>query len=153
MPGQVEMLKNSLRMNTISSTLSRQTANQDFSSKLRQGASHSANFAAHVFDNVAPALPGGAVVSAALNDAASSLSSQPASDPAYGTLNTGLPPGIGSGNVATSMASLQQNMMSQNLYMIGLQRKFQQMSEEYMAVSNILKIKHEAGKNSISNMR
>ncbi len=156
----IETLKNSIRFDTTSSTLNRRTSNADFSSKLRQAASHGTAFAARTLDNIAPVVPGGAVLSSVLADAA-------------GALNTGaLEPNIGVGpsvapfasgvegpfasgpqNIATSMASLQQNMMSSNLYMIALQQDIQQKTAKYMAISNLLKTKFDAEKTSISNMR
>lgn len=149
-------LPNSLRMNTTSSTLARQTSNQDFAAKLRQGASQGTRFASHVFDTVAPAVPGGAVVSAALNDATNSLASSQESvfAPQFGGAQQGFAPLPATpGNMLTSVASLQQNMMSQNVAMLGLQNSMQQESQKYTAWSNILRMKYETAKNAVSNMR
>ena len=135
-----------IRLHTQSATLSKKSSNLDFSSQLQRVAVHGTNFAAQSLGHVAPYVPGGAVLSAALQDASATLEAGPNSN---GALQ-------GSSNQAPflqSMASLQQNMMSSNVYMIGLQQEFQQMSQKYMTISNILKMKHDTEKSSIQNMR
>lgn len=97
---------------------------------------------------VAPFVPGGAIMSSMLHNATTALASE-------GTASggVGLPGAAGNTGMFQSMQQLQENMMSQNVYMLGLQQGFNDMNQKYTAISNVLKTKHDTEKNAISNFR
>ncbi|MES2504552.1 MAG: hypothetical protein V4534_06705 [Myxococcota bacterium] len=166
---------NSLTLNTRSGGFSKTSSNVDFSSKLKNGMAKGASLTYQSVAPMAPFVPGGAVMSAMLSNAAGSLASDgvaagglgggvAGANMSSGFSGGGLPglpaggaagvsaPGA-NGNMFDSMEHLQQNMMSMNVYMLGLQQGFNEMNQKYTAVSNILKTKHDTEKNAIQNFR
>ncbi len=100
---------------------------------------------------VAPFVPGGAIMSAMLSNTTAALASDgAATQPAIPMGGAGVP---GNTGMFQSMQQLQENMMSQNVYMLGLQQGFNDMNQKYTAISNVLKTKHDTEKNAISNFR
>lgn len=137
---------NSLNLNTQSGGSVKTSSNSEFGTRLKNGMAQGAALTYQSVAPVAPFVPGGAVMSAMLNHTTAALASD------------GMNPGALSGNSANgglyqSMQQLQENMMSQNLYMLGLQQGFNDMNQKFTAVSNVLKTKHDAEKNAISNFR
>lgn len=70
-----------------------------------------------------------------------------------GLSSGGAPAASGPTGMFQSMEHLQENMMSMNVYMLGLQQGFNDMNQKYTAISNVLKTKHDTEKNAISNFR
>lgn len=112
---------------------------------------------------VAPFVPGGAIMSAMLHNTTAALASEgiapQTSSPfsggvsGFGMPAAGVAGGPGSSGMFQSMEHLQENMMSMNVYMLGLQQGFNDMNQKYTAISNVLKTKHDTEKNAISNFR
>lgn len=154
---------NSLNLNTRSGGFAKTSSNVDFSSKLKHGMAQGASLTYQSVAPVAPFVPGGAIMSAMLHNSANAFASEgvaptASSNMTPGMMPTGMPgssplPAAGSGNMFESMEHLQQNMMSMNVYMLGLQQNFNEMNQKYTAVSNILKTKHDTEKNAIQNFR
>lgn len=159
-----------LQTKQSSSVLSKTTSNQNFQDKLKQVLASGVGGIGGAVGMVGGTIPGAAVLSNAMNQAASNL--------AEGDLRTdgnpfqaqrGLPAGVGNaspgmpgsilpkggsaGNLTQSVELMQDKMMSNNLYMLGVQREFQQMSEYFTMMSNLLRTKHDTEKNAISNIR
>ena len=137
----------SINLNVSPQGSGRMTSNIDFSAQLRKVMAHGANAASRAASTAAPLVPGAAVMSAVLSNAANDL----ASAEGGGIMLNGV--GGQNTNFLQTMEGMQQNMMSMNMQMIGVQREFQQMSEQYTMVSNVMKTKHDAEKNAISNIR
>lgn len=62
-------------------------------------------------------------------------------------------PGVSQAQLIQSMRQLDQLQTSFNLQYLELQRQIRVQNQEFNAVSNILKAKHDTVKNSISNIR
>lgn len=144
----------SLNLSTSGGGTSRQTLNTNFAGKLRQAARDSSLLAQKATNSIASFVPGAAILSAGLGAAAQNLANSPTGQSPTSPLGLDLAGGTGEkGDFINTMQDMQQNMMSTNMQMLGVQRKFQQMSEYYLTASNILKTKHDTDKNSINNIR
>lgn len=165
----------------------RQTPKTDFGTRVRVGASQTANAIGTAAGVAAPFVPGGAIVSAAVagvssmsGQAGSSLgagastSSQSRLGNGASNLTTPLPGGsgtpVGSGSPAPSggpitggtgtgapgstgdqWAFLEAQKQS-NMQFLMLQSTMNQESQQYMTLSNILKVRHDTAKNTIGNV-
>ncbi|MGI5863312.1 MAG: hypothetical protein ACOX6T_14825 [Myxococcales bacterium] len=153
-------MSNRINQLSIGPALDRQTPQTDFGAMFARGLSSSAG----VMAGVASAMvPGGAVISAAVGEA--TAMSRTASSSAVGG-GSGV---LGSVNVQTQGAgassgssgadSLQQQreLMEANqrwtVQYLALQNQMQQESREFNTISNILKVRHEAAKTAINNIR
>lgn len=145
-----------LNLNFTSNGIARQSVNRDFAQKLRYAAQQGLGAASNMAQSLAPMVPGSAVFSAMLDNANNNLGADGAPG---GTANLGMrgnmsPFGNSSGgNFFGQIENMQQNMMSSNMQMLAIQRQVQQMSEQYMTLSNVMKTRHDAEKNAITNMR
>ena len=154
--------KDSIPMNTSTATHSRKTSNVSFSSFLKEGIKAGAGLSKQVTDVAAPFVPGASTLSAALNQAAQKLPagsegnlSSAGVNPAFlgsGEISSINNAGAGSGTMQ-NMEQMHQKMFSTNMYMLGLQQKFNQASVQFTTLSNVMKAKHDTEKNSISNIR
>src|SRR3990172_3702184 len=120
---------NSLRLNTHSSVLNKQSSNPDFSSHMRNAASIGSHVASDAARYAMPYVPGRALLSAAVNGAAGQINSPGAlsqtlsaegADDALGA--NALNPNH---DFQSSMGDLQQNMRKENIEMIALQKEIQ----------------------------
>jgi len=140
-------------------TVHKTSSNIEFSEYLRRGMGAGAGFAANTLNEIGPAVPGAAVLSNVLSGAAARLNGMgpnpslgggiAGSSNAFG--GAGMP--SGRAGFMTTIKDMQENMMSTNLYMISLQKKFQQINQMFTTVSNVLKMRHDTEKNSIANIR
>jgi hypothetical protein len=138
----------------------RQTPKTDFGSKLRDGVETTA----HLAGVVASALPGGAILSAAVS-AGSSLTGQTAAS-AGGSGIVGTPRVAGGAN--TSPASPGQTTPSAdstydqavsllnaqevtNMRYLALQERMQGENRYFSTMSNVMKTRHDTAKNTIAN--
>lgn len=140
----------------------RQTPKTDFGSRLKDGVQTTA----HVAGTVASYLPGGAILSAAVS-AGSSLVSTTASSTSGGgtggaggiTGTTGSTGGTNASNVPVGGQAYQDAMnllVSQeqmNMRYLGMQQSLQNENVKYTALSNIMKVRHDTSKNTLSNVR
>ena len=150
---------------SISPTMERTAGKHDFGAMLAHGIGTTGT----TLGNVAGAiLPGGAVISAAINrTAGQALSGGPSGAAVrggqmgggYGA--SGKPPATSSSDPLASSSgdSLegQRELMVQNQkwteQYLALQEDMQRESREYNTVSNILKVRHESAKTAINNIR
>lgn len=155
-----------------SAIMSKRTSNPSFSQHMQRGASQATRVFAKGAGTLSGAVPGAAILSNAFHQAANKMGSdfgqgsKLAQDLAPSLKMSNFLQGSGAGTeaggtgtekdgqgLAATMEELQDKMMSNNMYMLGVQREFQQMSEFFTTVSNLLRIKHDTEKNSISNIR
>ncbi len=153
------------RMNTQLAE-DRQTPQTDFGSRLRDGMETTTQVAGVV----ASALPGGAILSAAVS-AGTSLAGNVAS--AAGTSHltssssvTGTTGTTGSGSASTSSAlsdpssantyqqaqSLLAQQEASNMQYLGLQQQCNDQNQKYTCLSNVIKIRYDTTKNTIANV-
>lgn len=137
----VKFQNDSLNLNVGSKGTFKTTSNIDFATQLRRVMSQGTAAMSNAASAAAPLVPGASVVSAVLSNASGSLIG-----PDNGSVNQ-------NPNSLMNFEQMQKNMMTMNMQMISVQREFQQMSEQYTMVSNVLKTKHDAEKNAIGNIR
>ena len=147
-PTQFASSVNSLNLNTTSGGSVKTSSNTEFSRTLKNGMAQGANLTYQSVAPVAPFVPGGAIMSAMLHNTTAALASEGVAGGGGGVPGT-----AGNGGLFQSMQQLQENMMSQNVYMLGLQQGFNDMNQKYTAISNVLKTKHDTEKNAINNFR
>lgn len=160
-----------LNISTGNAILSKRTSNPSFAEHMKRGAAQTTRAFAHGAGVMSGAVPGAAILSSTLSQTANKMD-------AANKRGVGMNPSFGSGSklgnllngpasnnsgdgaggsegqgLAATMEDLQDKMMSNNMYMLGVQREFQQMSEYFTTVSNLLRVKHDTEKNSISNIR
>lgn len=143
---------NSLNLNTNSGGAVKTSSNIEFSRTLKNSMAQGASLTYQSVAPVAPFVPGGAVMSAMLHNTTAALASEGVASGAA-PISPGVPGAPGNTGMFQSMQQLQENMMSQNVYMLGLQQGFNDMNQKYTAISNVLKTKHDTEKNAISNFR
>ncbi|MBN2359911.1 MAG: hypothetical protein JXR83_10690 [Deltaproteobacteria bacterium] len=150
-----------------STTTVRQTPRTDFGTMVRNGVATGAGAVAGATSVAAPFVPGGAVVSAAVNGAASSITGG-----GYNADGTQYIPGTGptmsdptgSSTGATSSAGSQQQLLDQtkamqemqmsfSLQYLQLQEKMQGENRQFTTISNVMKTKHDTAKSTINNVR
>ena len=143
---------------SVNPTLDRSTVKNDFGLLLARGLTTGAGIASAI-------VPGGAIVSAAIQQTAGQLLARQAASPAtrsysMGILGTGSSTADGGQSLATTGGDSlegQRQLMADNqqwtLQYLALQNQMQQESREYNTVSNILKVRHESAKTAINNIR
>lgn len=119
----------------------RQTPENDFSSMLIRGAQRAVNVVAGGFRAAASVLPGGSFITAVADMATNMV------DPA-GSM------GVGNDKWALLRAQerLQEEGLSNSLRLLALQRKMNQETQTYTAISNVMKARHEMSKRAINNI-
>ena len=160
-----------LNIRSSNAILSKRTSNPSFSEHMRRGAAQTTRAFAKGAGVLSGSIPGAAILSNTAHKAANQLDSGSKRGVGFaGNLESSLKIGnfasdsLGNGDsngsengapqgLAATMEDLQDKMMSNNLYMLGIQRDFQQKSEFFTTVSNLLRVKHDTEKNSISNIR
>ncbi|HEY3452294.1 MAG TPA: hypothetical protein VGK67_38470 [Myxococcales bacterium] len=151
-------------------TEDRQTPKSDFGARMKDGLATAAGAVATGIGVAAPLVPGGAIISAAVNGVTQlggSLSSgQRTSAVGGGTSRavggTGTMPSSGSstGSVANVAGDsynqgidLIQAQQASNMQFLTLQNQMQQENQKFSTLSNVIKVRHDTAKNSISNIR
>lgn len=155
----------SVQLNTGDTSV-RQTPRTDFGTMVRNGVSTGAGAVAGATGVAAPFVPGGAVVSAAVNSAAGAVSGSGASgEYTNGVMNLpGSGPNPGSTGSTPSTGNAMQDMMNQTKEMqemqmsfsmqyLQLQDKMQNENRQYTTISNVMKTKHDTAKSTINNVR
>lgn len=138
---------NSLNLNTNSGGAVKTSSNVEFSRTLKNGIAQGASLTYQSVAPVAPFVPGGAIMSAMFHNTTAALASEgmaPQQAVAGAPGNTGM---------FQSMQQLQENMMSQNISMLGLQQRVNEVNQYYTAASNIMKTDYDGKRNAISNLR
>jgi len=146
----------------------RQTPRTDFGTMVRNGVATGAGAVAGATSVAAPFVPGGAVVSAATNQAASAMGGGYGADGTQSIPGTGPtmsdPTGAsggtsGSGGTNSQQALLDQTkdmqemQMSFSLQYLQLQEKMQAENRQFSTISNVMKTKHDTAKSTINNVR
>jgi hypothetical protein len=155
----------SVNMSSGTST-TRQTPSTSFGSMVRGGVATGAGAAAGAAAVAAPFVPGGAVVSAAVNGGANAMGMGadgnyaggvqgiPGNGPGLGGAGGGMAStGNGQQDMMNNVKQMQEMQMSFSMQYLGLQEKMQNENRQYTTVSNVLKTKHDTVKNSINNVR
>jgi hypothetical protein len=96
----------------------------------------------------APVVPGGAVLAGAIHGA-TSASAATASRGATSSAAVA----AGGGDLLDATRSLQLEAQSFNLQYLQLQESLQRESREFQAVSNVMKVRHDAAKSAIHNIQ
>jgi hypothetical protein len=163
-------MENRIDQISVASTLERTAVKNDFGQMLARGVTSASSLLGGVASAI---LPGGAVISAAINRTASQSLSGGASKVVRSGSGNQLGGGYGTATSASSSGSgtsaeviptggddslaQQREMMVQNqqwtAQYLTLQENMQQESREYNTVSNILKVRHESAKTAINNIR
>jgi hypothetical protein len=159
-------------------TEARQTPNDSFGQRIQNGAAAAGNVVASGAAVAAPFVPGGAIVSAAVsgvstmaNSASSGQSTVGAGTvgasfatgmggatvPSVGTGSSGgaaggVPLNSGTDSSAAAFQSTLQQQQAANMQYLELQNQMQQENQVFSTLSNVLKVRHDTAKNSISNI-
>jgi hypothetical protein len=131
---------------------------------VRNGVATGAGAAAGAATVAAPFVPGGSVISAAVNGGAQAAGFGGGGNAVNDIPGNGPGVGGGAGGATASTGNAQQDMMNQTKQMqemqmsfsmqyLSLQEKMQNENRQYTTVSNVLKTKHDTVKNSINNVR
>lgn len=154
-------------------TIARQTPKRDFGDRLKAGIDATASVVGQGASIIGGAIPGGAVLSAAVSNVSGGMSAiSGSSSPAVSTQYMGaagaLPVGESGGftggiggssggaggtyqDIVAKAGSL--NDKEAMAYMLQVQMQMQHENQMYSSMSNVLKTRHDTVKNSISNIR
>lgn len=144
-----KQLTPTLRISTQAATTVRQTPHTNFGAVLTQGLKTFANIIGNVFGAVAPFIPGGSIIQAALTGV---------QNLAQGATSSSTSGATGSSTGSTGSSPFQQTkelleMQSRfNMQFLQLQARMQHESRLYMTLSNIMKNRHDTAKNAIRNI-
>ncbi len=128
----------------VESARGRQAADNSFGAMVERGAQVAASAIGGGMRTVAPLVPGGAFLSAVAD----------AVDGAAAGLGGAAGPGAGGDRWAMLRAQerLQAEGLSNSLQLLALQRKMHQEKQQFTAVSNVLKARHEMAQSAIRNI-
>ena len=159
-------------------TEGRQTPNDSFGQRIQNGASAAGNAVASGAAVAAPFVPGGAIVSAAVSGVGTMASSASSGQSSVGagvvgasyatgmgaggatvpntTTGSGVAGGVqvstGTDAQAAGFGSVLQQQAAMNMQYLELQNTMQQENQTFSTLSNVLKVRHDTAKNSISNI-
>jgi hypothetical protein len=158
----------SISLNTNTST-TRQSGRTDFGAQIRNGLGTTAGVIGGAVSTAAPMVPGGAVVSAAVNGAlggagggGGTMGAQagfagagdiPFNGPGLSTNTGSKKTGNSQQDLMNQTKDMQEMMQSFNLQYLQLQEKMQGENRSFSTISNVMKTKHDTAKTSISNVR
>jgi hypothetical protein len=137
----VDRIDMSQTMLSVEPARGRQTPQNDFSSMVIRGAKRAVTAVAGGFRAAASVLPGGSFITAVADVATGMV------DPEYG---------MGGNNdkwaLLRAQERLQEEGLSNSLRLLALQRKMNQETQTYTALSNVMKARHEMSKRAINNI-
>jgi hypothetical protein len=146
----INLPQGSINFNTAPAGIGRTSSNVNFASELKNAMGQGLAASSRGMSYVAPMVPGGAVLSAMLSSAANVAlgggNSPAVAGGAMGNMGAG-------GDFMSTMQNMQQNMQASSMQMIALQENSQRMNIEFSTKSNMMKVRHDTDKNSISNIR
>ena len=137
----VDAIKNETLSVTVSPARGRQTAENDFGSMVKRGAQQAVGAVTGGARFAASFLPGGAFISAVADVV----------DGAVGK-DVGVAGG-GKWELLRAQERLQEEGLSNSLRLLELQRKMNKETQNYTAISNVMKARHEMAKAAINNIR
>jgi hypothetical protein len=134
----------------VAPTADRKTAPSSFGATLRAAAAGAAEGLSAAASLLAPLAPAGMVLAGAVRGVAQSVAPG-----ARGTLATAPPAagGTGSGDSFEAARLLQQEGQSFNLRYLELQERLQRETREFTALSNVMKVRHDAARAAIQNVQ
>jgi len=135
----------------VAPTADRKTAPSSFGATLRAAAAGAADGLSAAAGLLAPLAPAGMVLAGAVRGV-----SQAAAGAARGTppaATSIAPGGTGSGDAFEATRILQQEGQSFNLRYLELQERLQRETREFTALSNVMKVRHDAARAAIQNVQ
>jgi hypothetical protein len=124
---------------TVSPARGRQTAENDFSSMVKRGAQKAVGAVTGGARLAASFLPGGGFISAV-------------ADVVDGAVGNGVAGGD-KWELLRAQERLQEEGLANSLRLLTLQRKMNEETQTYTAMSNVMKTRHEMAKSAINNIR
>jgi hypothetical protein len=140
----------------VAPTADRKTAPSSFGATLRAVAAGAADGLAAASSVLAPLAPAGMVLAGAVRGVAQAAAGAARPPSAGGAPLTGssLPSaGAGGGDAFESARLLQAEGQSFNLRYLELQERMQRETREFTAVSNVMKVRHDAARAAIQNVQ
>ena len=135
----------------VAPTADRKTAPSSFGVTLRAAAAGAADGLAAASGLFAPLAPVGMVLAGAIRGVAQATAGAVRSPPAGGSSPGAASPGGPDGFEAARL--LQQEGQSFNLRYLELQERMQRETREFTAVSNVMKVRHDAARAAIQNVQ
>jgi hypothetical protein len=130
----------------VAPTADRKTAPSSFGATLRAAAAGAVEGLSAAAGLLAPLAPAGMVLAGAVRGVAQA----PAATSFTASLAAG---GTGSGDAFEATRILQQEGQSFNLRYLELQERLQRETREFTAVSNVMKVRHDAARAAIQNVQ
>jgi hypothetical protein len=143
----------------VAPTADRKTAPSSFGATLRAAAAGAVEGLSAAAGLLAPLAPAGMVLAGAVRGAAQATAGAARGAPAASTSLTaslgsgGTVGGTGSGDAFEATRILQQEGQSFNLRYLELQERLQRETREFTAVSNVMKVRHDAARAAIQNVQ
>jgi hypothetical protein len=139
----------------VAPTADRKTAPSSFGATLRAAVAGAADGLASAAGLLAPLAPVGMVLAGAVRGAAQSgaASARGAMASALTPAASPLPGGAATGDTFEAARILQQEGQSFNLRYLELQERLQRETREFTAVSNVMKVRHDAARAAIQNVQ
>jgi hypothetical protein len=136
----------------VAPTAERKTAPSGFGATLRAAAAGAAEGLAAAAPFLGPIAPAGMVLAGAVRAAVQTASAgtRPAS---AGASPLGAGPGAGGADTFEAVRTLQLEGQSFNLRYLELQERLQRETREFTAVSNVMKVRHDAARAAIQNVQ
>jgi len=136
----VDAIKNGMLSVTVSPARGRQTAENDFSSMVKRGAQQAVGAVTGGARFAASILPGGSFISAV-------------ADVVDGAVGNDVSGTGGKWELLRAQERLQEEGLSNSLQLLALQRKMNKETQNYTAISNVMKARHDMAKAAINNIR
>jgi hypothetical protein len=125
---------------TVGPARGRQTAENDFGSMVKRGAQKAVGAVTGGARFAASILPGGGFISAV-------------ADVVDGAVGNDVSGAGGKWELLRAQERLQEEGLSNSLRLLALQRKMNKETQNYTAISNVMKARHEMAKSAINNIR
>jgi hypothetical protein len=138
----VDAIKSQTLSVTVSPARGRQTAENDFGSMVKRGAQRAVGAVAGGARFASSFLPGGAFISAVADVVDGAVGNQ-----------VGFGEGGDKWELLRAQERLQEEGLSNSLHLLTLQRKMNKETQNYTAISNVMKARHEMAKAAINNIR
>ncbi len=138
----------------------KKTSNADFADQLQRVMQSGSNTLTSAANKAIPFVPGSAIISSAVSEAAGAIQNSPSAGSALPMLNgvsgggsfSGGGGGPG-GGFPSEMGNMERDTISANVALLQMQQRFQMLGVQFTGISNAMKADHDAKKNSISNIR
>lgn len=133
----------------VAPTTERKAEPGRFSAAFRGAVSGATDGVAQTLALAAPAIPGGAVLAAAIRGGVASAGPSAPAGAGAAAAATGASTG---GDLIEATRTLQQQAQSFNVQYLQLQESMQRESREFSALSNVMKVRHDTSKAAIANI-